>query len=110
MVEPNNTPNPNNKAPATRTPRRARKKKAVVEGRRQKEFLYRGYGIEELVTMPIEEQLTLVPSRARRFFKRMSQDEASVKFWSKVQGAGEGDELRTHLRDFPVIPQMPRKL
>ena len=110
MVEPNNAPNPNNKAPATRTPRRARKKKAVVEGRRQKEFLYRGYGIEELVTMPLEEQLTLVPSRARRFFKRMNQDEDNVKFWTKVQAASEGDELRTHLRDFPVMPQMVGKL
>src|SRR5438552_3160774 len=89
------------KAPATRTPRRARKKKALVDTKRQKEFLYRGYAIEELVGMPVEEQLTLVPSRARRFFKRMNQDEETVKFWAKVQKASEGDELRTHLRAVP---------
>ena len=111
MVEPNNNPSKTPPgATANRTPRRARKKKALVDTKRQKEFLYRGYGLEELVAMPIEEQLTLVPSRARRFFKRMSQDEESVKFWAKVQKAGEGDELRTHLRDFPVMPQMVGKL
>ena len=110
MVDPNTPPNPNNKAPATRTPRRARKKKALVDTKRQKEFLYRGYGIEELVGMPLEEQLTLVPSRARRFFKRMHEDEETVKFWAKVQAAGEGEDIRTHLRDFPVMPQMVGKM
>src|SRR5438552_2707956 len=98
------------KAPATRTPRRARKKKALVDTKRQKEFLYRGYPIEELVAMPMDEQLQLLPSRARRFFRRMSQDEDSQKFWAKVQTAGEGDELRTHLRDFPITPQFVGKM
>jgi len=101
---------PPTKAPATRTPRRQRKKKAIVESRRQKEFLYRGYGIEELVAMPHDEQLQLVGSRARRFFHRMAQDPEAQKFWAKVQAAGEGDELRTHLRDFPIMPVMVGKL
>lgn len=92
-----------------RTPRRARKKKAAVETRRQKEFLYRGRAIEELVAMPFEEQLTLLPSRARRFFKRTLDDETQ-KFWKKVQGAEEGSDLRTHLRDFPVIPALVGKM
>ena len=93
-----------------RTPRRARKKKALVDTKRQKEFLYRGYPIEEIVAMSMEEQLALMPSRARRFFKRMDQDEEAQKFWAKVQGAEAGDELRTHLRDFPITPQFVGKL
>ena len=97
------------KAPATRTPRRARKKKAVLETRRQKEFLYRGHPIEELVAMPWEEQLALLPSRARRFFGRTMDHDTEV-FWAKVQAAGEGDELRTHLRDFPITPVFVGKM
>lgn len=93
-----------------RTPRRARKKKAAVDTKRQVIFLYRGQPLEEILALPQAEQMELLPSRARRFFKRMSQDEESQKFWSKVQAAGEGDELRTHLRDFPVVPQMVGKL
>lgn len=108
MTDPTGTPPA--KAPANRQPRRARKKKAAVEARRQKEFLYRGVAIEELVAMSQEEQLSLLPSRARRFFKRLPQDEEAQKFWSKVQAAGEGDELRTHLRDFPIMPAFVGKL
>lgn len=92
-----------------RTPRRARKKKAAVETKRQKEFLYRGYSIEELVAMPQEEQLSLMPSRARRFFGRQFDHDTQV-FWEKVQAAGEGDELRTHLRDFPITPHFVGKM
>ena len=106
MANPSDIPN---KAPATRTPRRARKKKAAVETRRQKEFLYRGYPLEELVAMPLDQQLELMPSRARRFFKRTFDHETQV-FWEKVQKAGEGDELRTHLRDFPITPQFVGKM
>ena len=102
-------PTKNQKAPANRTPRRARKKKAAVETRRQKEFLYRGHTIEELVAMPWDEQLTLLPSRARRFFGR-ELDHDTQTFWTKVQTAGEGDELRTHLRDFPITPVFVGKM
>ena len=100
---------PPTKAPATRTPRRARKKKAVLETRRQKEFLYRGVPIEELVAMSQDAQLALMPSRARRFFSREFDHDTQV-FWEKVKAAGEGDELRTHLRDFPVMPQFVGKM
>ena len=97
--------NPPSKAPAPRTPRRARKKKAAVDTRRQVEFLYRGLAIQDLQAMPIEEQLALMPSRARRFFKR-GFDHDTQTFWTKVQESEEGADLRTHLRDFPVMPKM----
>jgi small subunit ribosomal protein S19 len=97
------------KTPPNRTPRRARKKKAAVETRRQKEFLYRGLPIEEIVAMSQEQQLALLPSRARRFFSRSFDHDTQV-FWEKVQAAGEGDDIRTHMRDFPVMPVMVGKM
>lgn len=97
--------NPPTKAPAPRTPRRARKKKAAVETRRQVVALYRGLTSEELQAMPVEEQLELLPSRARRFFSRGFDHDTEV-FWEKVRASAEGDEIRTHLRDFPVMPVM----
>lgn len=97
------------KTPAPRTPRRARKKKAAVETRRQREALYRGMSIEGIRELSWEEQLEIMPSRVRRFFGRSFDDETNA-FWKKVQAAGEGDELRTHLRDFPVVPHMVDKI
>ena len=92
-----------------RTPRRARKKKAAVDTKRQVVFLYRGLALEEIVAMPLDQQLGLMPSRARRFFSRTLDHDTQV-FWGKVQAASEGDDLRTHLRDFPVMPQMVGKM
>jgi len=92
-----------------RTPRRARKKKAAVDTKRQVVFLYRGQPIEDILALSHDEQLELMPSRARRFFGR-GLDEEAAKFWAKVQAAGEGDELRTHLRDFPIMPAFVGKM
>jgi len=92
-----------------RTPRRARKKKAAVDTKRQVVFLYRGQAIEDILALSQDEQLALLPSRARRFFGRGLDHDAQV-FWAKVQAAGEGDELRTHLRDFPIMPAFVGKM
>ena len=92
-----------------RTPRRARKKKAAVDTKRQVVFLYRGQTLEDLLALSQDEQLALLPSRARRFFSRGFDHDTQV-FWEKVQAAGEGDEIRTHLRDFPVMPQFVGKM
>ena len=92
-----------------RTPRRARKKKAAVDTKRQVIFLYRGQTLEDLLALSQDEQLALLPSRARRFFGR-GLDHDSQVFWAKVQAAGEGDEIRTHLRDFPVMPAFVGKM
>ena len=108
MVDDKTTP-PTTKAAAPRQPRRARKKKQAVETRRTKEAVYRGMTIEELVALPWEEQLVLLPSRTRRFFSRQFDHDTQV-FWEKVQAAGEGDDLRTHLRDFPIVPALVGKM
>ena len=91
------------------TTRRQRKKKQAVDTRRQVEFLYRGQAIKDILALPFDQQLQLMPSRSRRFFSRQLDHDTMV-FFEKVKAADEGDELRTHLRDFPVIPQMVGKL
>ena len=91
------------------TTRRARKKKQMVDTRRQVEFLYRGQSIKDIVALPFDQQLALMPSRSRRFFSRELDHDTQV-FFQKVKEAVDGEELRTHLRDFPVIPQMVGKL
>jgi len=105
MVEDPTPPKP----AAARQPRRARKKKQLVETRRTKEAVYRGLTIAELQALPWDQQLELLPARARRFFSRTFDHDTTV-FWKKVQAAGEGDELRTHLRDFPVTAHFVGKL
>lgn len=97
------------KNPPARTPRRARKKKAVTDTKRQKEFLYRGQSIQDLVALSQEEQLALLPSRARRFFSR-GFDHDTETFWKKVNEAADGEDIRTHLRDFPITPVFVGKM
>jgi small subunit ribosomal protein S19 len=109
MADPNAPKDVN--APKKAAPtRRARKKKATVEGgaRRGKEFLYRGHAMEELRAMSQDDLVQLLPARARRFFGR-GMDDISRKFFEKVQTAAEGDEVRTHLRDFPITPHFVGK-
>ncbi len=101
-------------APRKAPSRKARKKKAVVDStRRQKEFLYRGRSITDLREMSLEDFSGLVNSRDRRFIKRCLQGDnepVARLFWTKVQAAGEGDEVRTHLRNFPILPQFVGKI
>ena len=50
--------------------RKQRKKKGAIQARRKKEFTYRGFTMEELLEMPFEEVLGLMPARVRRTFNR----------------------------------------
>lgn len=97
---------PGTPAPRDRTPRRSRKKKVAVEARRTKEFTYRGLTLGELQALSGDDLLNVLPSRARRFFKRVGGHEEAQKLWTKVNGTEEGGSIRTHLRDFPIVPLM----
>src|SRR5687768_9087507 len=104
MAEDYEEENPAGDAPKRTATRRARKKKGAVEtGRKQKEFTYRGHETEALKAMRPEEQLKTLPARARRFMKRNTGD-VERAFMAKVAAAGEGQYVRTHYRDFPIIP------
>ena len=74
--------------------------------RRREEFTYRGYTIEALQQMALSELLPLMPARIRRKFERGLPREHE-KFLSDVR-SGDAN-LRTHLRDMVVMPEMVGK-
>ncbi len=83
--------------------RRARKKASAIQARRKKEFTYRGYTMEELLQMPFDEMLDLLPSRARRTYEKGLNPEQQVLV-DKLKADSELT-VRTHRRDIPVLPQ-----
>jgi small subunit ribosomal protein S19 len=87
--------------------RRARKKVGKLLARRKKEFTYRGYTIEELKAMSIEDLSPLLTARARRTLRRGQSDEVR-KFWEAVR-KGDKDIVETHGRDIVVLPELVGK-
>jgi len=92
-----------------------------------KDFRYRGYSLEELQQMPLEEFAKLLKARARRSLLRilnwektrfnkkeyMIKSNEIVKFYKKAEEAAkqlkEGKKpkpLRTHRRDVIILPYM----
>ncbi len=77
----------------------------------RKEFTFRGKTVEELKSMSIGEFAKLCTARARRTLSK--SDEDFKKFLRKVEKAQEviksgkyAKPIRTHHRDFIVVPQM----
>jgi len=73
----------------------------------RKEFRYRGYTLEELKKMSLEEFMQLLPARQRRSLKR-GFTPLQKKLLEKVKKALEGKKvkLRTHARDMIILPMM----
>ncbi|RXE55754.1 30S ribosomal protein S19 [Methanoculleus taiwanensis] len=71
--------------------------------RRREEFTYRGLSIEDLQGMGISELMPLMPSRARRKFER-GFSKGHEKLLSEIRAGDEN--IRTHLRDMVIIPEM----
>lgn len=87
--------------------RRPRIKRGVETGKK-KEFTYRGHNLEELKALPQEELVALMPSRMRRCFRRgLGEDREHLL--KRVEKAGEDAQLRTHLRDMPILPSFVGK-
>jgi len=70
-----------------------------------KEFTYKGKTIEELKKLSLDDFAKLVPSRQRRKMKRGFTDDEK-KFLEKLK---KKKEIRTHLRDLIVLPEMVGK-
>jgi small subunit ribosomal protein S19 len=83
--------------------RKQRKKKGAITSRRKKEFTYRGFTVEELVEMPFDEMVSLMPSRTRRTLLRGLGEEQRTAF-EKIKASAD-QVVRTHRRDVPIIPQ-----
>lgn len=72
------------------------------------EFKYRGYNIEQLKSMSLEQFLQLLPSRQRRSLNRTISDEKK-KLLKEVRQARDGKletPIRTHARDMIILPYM----
>jgi small subunit ribosomal protein S19 len=85
---------------SARSKRKARRKKIEIK---KKEFSYRGLNLEELQKLPLEELMSLLPSRMRRTLKRgltVKQD----KLFRDIEKANPGDPIRTHCRDMVILP------
>ncbi|MFH1836008.1 MAG: 30S ribosomal protein S19 [Methanobacteriota archaeon] len=78
----------------------------------KKEFSYRGYKLDELKSMPMDDLVKLLPSRTRRKIKRGFNDREkklliNIKNSQKELVTGkEVPSIKTHCRDMPVLPDM----
>lgn len=76
-----------------------------------KKFTYRGYGLEELQAMPMDEFIKLIPSRQRRTLLR-GLPRRQKKLLEKLRRArralkkGKKVIVRTHNRDMVILPEM----
>jgi len=70
-----------------------------------REFLYRGYTIDELRAMPMDDFIKLLPSRQRRSLRR-GLTPAQRIFLEKLRSTSPDKPLRTHCRDMIILPEM----
>ena len=77
----------------------------------RKIFKYRGYTIEELKEMSLDEFIELLPARQRRSLKRgfLPRQEKVLAKMEKVDienNNGRPEVIKTHCRDMIVLPNM----
>jgi len=76
-----------------------------------KEYAYRGYTLEQLQTMSMDEFIRLLPSRQRRSLRRgLTQEQIklleTIRIAKKAQEKGEKLAIKTHARDAVILPEM----
>ena len=75
----------------------------------RRKFTYRGYTIEELRNMNLEDFTKLVPSKERRYLIRQKYGDEGKALLKKIQLAIEGKynkPIRTHIREMVILPIM----
>lgn len=76
-----------------------------------REFTYRGYTLQELQQMPMDDFIRLLPSSSRRSLLRVPPDEQR-KLREKIRKAKKGAEkgvkitIKTHCRETVILPEM----
>ncbi|HIQ29592.1 MAG TPA: 30S ribosomal protein S19 [Candidatus Caldiarchaeum subterraneum] len=78
-----------------------------------REFLYRGYTLEQLQQMSMDSLIKLLPSRARRSLNR-GLTQAQLKLLQKIrryrkmmqEGRKPAKPIKTHARDMIILPEM----
>jgi len=86
--------------------RRLRKKRGLITTRKKKEFTYRGFTMEELNEMPLDDVVALFPARARRSLDRGLTEEKERLLARLRKDEGK---VKTHMRDMVVLPEMVGK-
>ncbi len=96
--------------------RQARKRRSLISERRKKEFLWRGYTLEQLYELPLyppeddpdaECISTLMPARAKRSLAHMYEglNPECEKLLEKIR-SNDGKVVKTHCRGMYVLPEM----
>ena len=75
-----------------------------------REFIYRGYNIQQLQEMSMDDFIKLLPSRQRRTLQR-GLTSAQRRLLEEIKDfkrgtRKEGDVLKTHCRDMIILPEM----
>ncbi|BBD71899.1 30S ribosomal protein S19 [Sulfodiicoccus acidiphilus] len=74
-----------------------------------RKFKYRGKTIDELMAMPMDEFIKMLPSRKRRSLKRgftEQQRNLLEKIRTYRRDPKQGKSIRTHVRDMVILPEM----
>jgi len=76
-----------------------------------KEFTYRGYTLNQLQGMPMDEFINMLPSRQRRSLHRGLTPEQRIlleKIRKTKEALREGSDtvVKTHVRDMIILPEM----
>jgi small subunit ribosomal protein S19 len=76
-----------------------------------REFTYRGYTIEQLRSMSMDEFVMLLPARQRRSLQRGLSPEqrtllAKVRKAKEAMRKGQTITIKTHARDMIILPEM----
>jgi len=79
---------------------------------REGEFTFRGYDLDDLQDMSLEEVAELLPARQRRTIERGLSTEQEKLLEEAREATDEGsanDPIRTHLRNMPILPEFVGK-
>lgn len=77
----------------------------------RKKFVYKGYELEELQKLPMQDFISLIPSRQRRSLRKgfsEKQKKLLLRLRKAKEAMNEGKRvvIRTHCRDMIVLPEM----
>jgi small subunit ribosomal protein S19 len=84
---------------------------SIIPQEEWKNFRYRGKSLEELMKMPMEEFIRLLPARQRRSLSRGLRVEhrkllEKLRRARKLLAEGKKVTLKTHCRDMIILPEM----
>ncbi|MEM2890419.1 MAG: 30S ribosomal protein S19 [Candidatus Hadarchaeum sp.] len=73
-----------------------------------KRFTYRGYTLEELQKLPLDDFAMLLPARQRRSLLKgfTPKQRKLIEKIRKARASGKDAPIRTHCRDMVIIPEM----